>query len=152
MEIRQLTADDLPSLLQLYRQLDQDNASISLEKSTVLWETEIASDPNICYFGAVEQNIVVSTCYAVLIPNLTNGNRSICFVENVVTDEKYRRQGLARKVIEAAVAFAKAHHCYKVILQSGVKRTEAHRFYESIGFDGSTKKAFDMRLPDTKSL
>jgi len=43
-------------------------------------------------------------------------------------------------------AFAQERHCYKVILQSGTARTEAHRFYEHMGFNGSSKKAFDMRL------
>jgi hypothetical protein len=33
-----------------------------------------------------------------------------------------------------------------VILQSGIARTEAHQFYENKGFDGESKKAFDMRL------
>ena len=49
-------------------------------------------------------------------------------------------------MIGMAVGFAKERHCYKVILQSGKARTEAHRFYERIGFDGESKKAFDMRL------
>ena len=45
-----------------------------------------------------------------------------------------------------AVAFAKEHHCYKVILQSGIARSEAHQFYEHKGFNGVSKKAFDMRM------
>ena len=84
--------------------------------------------------------------YAVYIPNLMRGNRGICFIENVVTDREYRNLGLASKVIDMAIAFAKDHHCYKVILQSGMTRQEAHLFYESKGFNGESKKAFDMRL------
>ena len=60
--------------------------------------------------------------------------------------EEYRKRGLASKVIDMAVEFAKEHHCYKAILQSGITRTEAHQFYENKGFSGSSKKAFDMRL------
>ena len=45
-----------------------------------------------------------------------------------------------------AVDYARDLNCYKAILQSGIKRTEAHAFYESIGFDGSSKKAFEMRF------
>lgn len=30
--------------------------------------------------------------------------------------------------------------------QSGAARIEAHRFYEHVGFNGASKKAFDMRL------
>ena len=89
---------------------------------------------------------MVSTCYAVYIQNLTRGSRGICFIENVVTDRAYRNRGLASRVIDMAIAFAKEHHCYKVILQSGIFRTGAHRFYERKGFNGASKKAFDLRL------
>lgn len=147
MEFRELTASDLASLLQLYRQLDADDAEISEEHSRQVWE-EIGRNDDIRYFGAVDDGRVVSSCYAVYIPNLTRGNRGICFIENVVTDRAYRKRGLASWVIDMAIAFAKERHCYKVILQSGISRTEAHHFYESKGFSGTSKKAFDMRLED----
>ena len=147
MEFRRLTASDLPSLLELYRQLDADDAESTAEHNMEVWK-EIERNPDIRYFGAVDGGRVVSSCYAVYIPNLTRGNRGICFIENVITDKEYRKQGLASRMIDMAVSFAKERHCYKVILQSGMSRTEAHRFYESKGFNGTSKKAFDMRLED----
>ena len=147
MEFRRLTASDLPSLLELYRQLDADDAESTAEHSIEVWK-EIERNPDIRYFGAVDGGRVVSSCYAVYIPNLTRGNRGICFIENVITDKEYRKQDLASRMIDMAVSFAKERHCYKVILQSGMSRTEAHRFYESKGFNGTSKKAFDMRLED----
>ena len=145
MEFRRLTSDDLPSLLELYNQLDEDNDKCSFEESEKVWR-EIENNSNIQYFGAVDNGKVVSTCYAVYIPNLTRGNRGICFIENVVTDKDYRSKGLASKVIDMAVSFAKERNCYKAILQSGISRTEAHKFYENRGFNGTSKKAFDMRF------
>ncbi len=145
MEFRKLTVSDLPSLLELYRQLDENDDQCSFEQSKRAWN-EIEENSNIQYFGAIDDGKVVSTCYAVYIPNLTRGSRGICFIENVVTDKEYRKRGLASKVIDMAIAFAKEHHCYKAILQSGMARTEAHRLYENKGFDGTSKKAFDMRL------
>ena len=145
MEFRRLTGADLTSLLELYRQLDADDDQSTPEQSEKVW-MQIENDPNIQYFGAIDNGKVVSTCYAVYIPNLTRGNRGICFIENVVTDQEYRKRGLASKVIDMAVEFAKEHHCYKAILQSGITRNEAHQFYENKGFSGSSKKAFDMRF------
>ena len=134
MEFRTLTGSDLGSLVELYQQLDPKDG-LSAEACEAAWK-EIEKNPDIRYFGAVEDGKVVSTCYAVIIPNLTRGCRGICFIENV----------LGSRVIGMAVGFAKERRCYKVILQSGKARTEAHRFYERIGFDGESKKAFDMRL------
>ena len=144
MKFRTLTGSDLGSLLELYQQLDPKDG-LSAEACEAAWK-EIEKNPDIRYFGAVEDGKVVSTCYAVIIPNLTRGCRGICFIENVVTDREYRNRGLGSRVIGMAVDFAKERHCYKVILQSGKARTEAHRFYERIGFDGESKKAFDIRL------
>lgn len=142
MEIRELKTDDLESLLELYIQLSDTNKGYSYEKALAVWKDEIENNKSIKYFGAVDNGKVVSTCYCAIIPNLTNNAKSIGFIENVVTDENYRKQGLAKKVIDKAVEFAKANNCYKVFLESGIARTEAHKFYEKIGFETGSKKSF----------
>jgi len=45
-----------------------------------------------------------------------------------------------------AIEYAKEQGRYKVTLQSGIKREEAHRFYESVGFDGNSKRAFEIKF------
>lgn len=142
MEIRELKISDLASLLELYVQLSDVNKNYSYEKSLDVWKSEIEGNKNIKYFGAVDGGKVVATCYCAIIPNLTNGGRSIGFIENVITHKDYRRQGLAKKVIDAAVEFARSNDCYKVFLESGITRTEAHIFYEKIGFETGQKKSF----------
>ncbi len=144
MEIRLLNKNDLPSLLNLYVQLDEKNRALSAENVEGIWK-EIEENKNIFYIGAVDGEKVVSTCYLAIIPNLTYG-KAIGFIENVVTDENYRKQGLGRKVINRALQIAREHNCYKAILQSGIARTQAHEFYKSLGFNGESKKAFDLRF------
>ncbi len=145
MEFRKLTKEDIPSLLELYVQLDGPNDGFSVEDANCVWE-KISSNPAITYFGAVDGGKVVSTCYLVIIPNLTRHGSSIGFIENVVTDSKYRRQGLARHVMQMAIEEAKRCGCYKAILQSGISRKEAHRMYENLGFNGASKRAYDLRF------
>lgn len=142
MEIRELNAADLESLLELYVQLSDVNKDCPCKKALDVWKNEIEGNKNIKYFGAVDDGKVVATCYCAIIPNLTNGVRPIGFIENVVTHKDYRLKGLARKVIDAATDFAKSRNCYKVFLESGVARTEAHKFYEKIGFETGSKKSF----------
>ena len=138
MEFRKLTGADLESLIDLYAQLDADMRKADPDKIKAAWN-EIERDDKIVYFGAVDNGKVVAACCAVIA-------RPLCLIENVVTDEQYRNRGLGKEVIGMAVHKAKESGCYKVMLQSGIKRTGAHAFYEKIGFDGDTKKAFDMRL------
>ncbi|MBR3764458.1 MAG: GNAT family N-acetyltransferase [Clostridia bacterium] len=145
MEIRRLTGADVPSLLRLYRQLSPEDEFPTEDAAADIWQ-QIEAQESIIYLGAVEAGEVVSTCFLAIIPNLCHGGQSICLVENVVTDEKYRRQGLGRRVMQEAVRIAREQGCYKVMLQSAAYRTGAHRFYEEFGFDRQRKLAFDLRL------
>ena len=152
MEIRELNENDLESLIKLYEQLDGKNGDFNVEDARAIWKNEIEENPNIKYFGAVEDTAigkkVVSTCFVAIIPNLTRLGGAICFVENVVTDKNYRKQGLGKKVMEKAIEFAREKNCYKVILESGTWRTEAHQFYRNLGFDDTAKKSFLLKLKD----
>ena len=148
MELRELNEKDLESLIKLYEQLDGANGDYSVEDARKIWQQEIEGNKKIKYFGVVENGKVISTCYCLIIPNLTRLGSSIAFVENVVTDSEYRGQGLGRKVMEKAIEFARKNNCYKVILQSASFRKEAHQFYKNLGFDGESKKAFILKLKD----
>ena len=152
MEIRELNESDLESLIKLYEQLDGKNGDFAVEDARKIWKNEIEGNPNIKYFGAVEDSAkgqkVVSTCFVAIIPNLTRFGGAICFVENVVTDKNFRKQGLGKKVMEKAIEFAREKNCYKVILESGAWRTEAHQFYRNLGFDDTAKKSFLLKLKD----
>ncbi|MEE3410420.1 MAG: GNAT family N-acetyltransferase [Treponema sp.] len=146
MEIRELNEGDLESLVKLYEQLDGSNEGFTAEAARLVWKSEIEGNKNIKYFGAIEDGKVVSTCFCLIIPNLTRLGSSACFVENVVTDKNHRGQGLGKKIMERAIAFARERGCYKVILESASFRKEAHQFYKNLGFDGDSKKAFIMKL------
>ena len=97
MELRELNEKDLESLIKLYEQLDDAIGNFTAEDARKIWKTEIEGNKKIKYFGAVENGKVISTCYCLIIPNLTHLGSSIAFVENVVTDSEYRWQGLAVK-------------------------------------------------------
>ena len=148
MEIRGLNQGDLESLIKLYEQLDGKNSGFSVEDARGIWKNEIDENPNIKYFGAIENGKVVSTCFCAVIPNLTRLGGSIGFIENVVTDKDFRKQGLGKKVMDKAIEFAREKNCYKVILESSAWRTEAHQFYRNLGFDDTAKKSFLLKLKE----
>jgi ribosomal protein S18 acetylase RimI-like enzyme len=139
-----LTENELLSLLELYEQLNPNDNIIDETTTKSVWEK--IKTQNIKYFAAKENGKIIASCYVCIIPNLTRGGKSIGFIENIITDIEYRRKGIGKNVVKNAIEYAKEQNCYKVLLQSGNKRTNAHGFYESIGFDGKSKKAFEMRF------
>jgi GNAT superfamily N-acetyltransferase len=145
IEYRIARGEDLPGILALYRELDPTDPAIDAGRAASVWAEVCASD-RFAYFVALDGNTVASTANVSIIPNFTRGGRPFAIVENVVTDSRCRRRGIGRRVMEAAIDFARKRGCYKVVLLSGAARAEAHRFYESLGFSGSAKKGFDLRL------
>jgi len=143
--VRLATKKDLPGLISLYRELHPQEAPLDLSAAEALWKDMKSGD--LCsHYVAVYEDRVISSCSLAVIPNLTRGGRSYGVIENVITHPEHRREGAGKAVLKAAIAHARQRNCYKVMLMSGMERTEAHDFYHSLGFDGDRKKGFDMRL------
>ena len=139
--IREITKYDLPSLLLLYTQLHDNSMPEASETLTQLWE-QILADKNYHIVVADENNKIVSSCVLVLVPNLTHSQRPFAIVENVITDENYRKQGLASACLNYAKEIALSLNCYKIMLLSGSKQESAHRLYEKVGYNKNDKTAF----------
>ena len=80
-----------------------------------------------------------------IIENITRKGTPYAIIENVVVDEGARGQRHGEALIEQAVEEARRAGCYKVSLTSNKRRTEAHRFYERLGFV-QTHEAFRINL------
>jgi GNAT superfamily N-acetyltransferase len=142
--IREATREDIPQLLELYTQLNPDDKPVEVSLAADIWEKAVEN--GVTYFVADICGHIAGSCYIAVIPNLTRSGSSIGFIENVITCAEHRRRGVGRQLLEAAIRYAKEQGCYKVVLQSGNKRKEAHEFYESVGFDGDSKRAFEIRF------
>ena len=143
--IRKAQEEDLHGILILYQQLFP-NEDYSDYKAFLKTWSDILSDKKIHCFIAYNDETPVATCTVTIIPNLTRNQRPYAVIENVVTHESFRKMCYGRAIIEKAIECAKSNHCYKVMLLSSFERNGAHQFYEKIGFDGNSKKGFQMRI------
>lgn len=132
--VRRVHCNELPQLLDLYRQLNPNDAPLPpIDAVNAIWE-EIQANPRLHYFVIAIDNRLVSTCALTIVPNLTRGARPYGLIENVITDVANRRQGYAGALLRAALNYAWSVNCYKVMLMTGSKRESTLRFYESVGF------------------
>ena len=60
-----------------------------------------------------------------------------CYVSSIITNEDERGKGNGVKLMDHAKELAKARGCKALVLDSGMPRTQAHRFYEIYGFEKS---------------
>lgn len=143
--LRRLRIDDLDQLLGLYAHLyPEDIAEVAPGARAAAWNAILRDDAQ-CYLGAFVGDRLVASAFAVVVPNLTRGARSFAIIENVVTDPEHQRHGHGRAVIDALVEHVFGAGCYKVMLQTSSVRDGAHVFYESLGFNGDSKRAFVLR-------
>jgi ribosomal protein S18 acetylase RimI-like enzyme len=145
MEYKIAQESDLDGIMKLYAQLDPNNSSYDLKDALNTWH-KILKTESIRYFVARDNGRIVGTCSISIIPNLTKGVRPFAVIENVITDAEYRKMGIGKSIMNMAVKFAKENNCYKVQLLSGITRTDAHIFYEKIGFSGNSKKGYELRF------
>lgn len=141
MSTREVNEKDLLGLLELYTQL-HDNQLPEMGKSLFeLWD-EILQDKNHHIIVAVEDGKIVSSCVLIIVPNLTHNQKPYAFIENVITNELHRGQGLASDCLEYARQIAKQYGCYKIMLMTGSKKESTLNFYRRAGYNSEDKTAF----------
>lgn len=141
MEIREIDEKDLHALLKLYTEL-HDNPMPEINGNLLgLW-ANIILDKNHRIIVAVEDNQIVSSCVLIIVPNLTRNQRSYALIENVITADSYRRQGLASACLERAKQIAQLNGCYKIMLMTGSKKDSTLNFYRKAGYNSEDKTAF----------
>lgn len=102
------------------QQIEQRLVQIQDNKSHVVYVATLANDYVIGWAHA-------HTCDLIIIPN-----QALLF--GLVVDEDYRHAGIGRTLMQYIEEWAALVGCEGVILRSNIKRTEAHIFYEKIGY------------------
>ena len=143
--IREAVKEDLKEVLELYLHLHENSIPEDNEHLRNTWE-QIINDPNHHLLLNEIDGKIVSSCVCVIIPNLTRGVRPYAFVENVVTHKDYRGNEYASECLAYAKKIAEENNCYKVMLLTGSKRPETHRFYEQAGYNSNDKTAYYQKL------
>ena len=139
--IREIKDTDFDSLMELYMQLHDNPMPDKTLEIMELWK-RILEDKDHHIIVAEEDGKIVSSCVCVIIPNLTHNQQPYAFVENVITDEKYRRRGLATECLNYARKIAQNENCYKIMLLTGSKKESTLDFYRQAGYNSEDKTAF----------
>jgi GNAT superfamily N-acetyltransferase len=98
---------------------------------------EIEADPNNELIVAELDGKVIGTLQLVVTPSLSYRGSKRSIVESVRVDSSLRGKGIGREMMLWAIERAKQRGCISMHLTSHNDRTDAHRFYESLGFSKS---------------
>lgn len=145
VHVRTAQTGDFTGVLALLPILNPEDPPTDRTKALEAWDS-ILGNPSLTYLVAEAPGGIIGACLLAILPNLTRGVRPFGVIENVVVDSRFRRMGVATRLLEHAKTLSVVAGCYKLMLMSNNKRTEAHRLYERIGFEKVSKAGFDLRL------
>lgn len=137
MEIELISEKYVDDLLVLYNQLLPNEQFVN---NSTLSETinKIESYDDYYILVGVINNVAVTTCSLIILPNITHGQRPYAIIENVVTHREHQKKGYAMKILQYAIDVAKGANCHKILLQTRRKELHVHKLYKHLGF--STKE------------
>jgi GNAT superfamily N-acetyltransferase len=131
---RTATETDLPAIVAL---LADDPIGAGREGESDAYRTafaKITADPHNHLVVADVDGEVAGTLQLTYIPGISRMGAERALVEAVRVASAHRSQGLGRKMITWAIDQARERGCALVQLTSDKRRTDAIRFYESLGF------------------
>lgn len=132
--IRAAGESDLPAVLALYAQPRIDEgAMLPLDEARFIFK-RFSLYPDYRLYVATRMGRVVGSFALLIMDNLGHMGARSGVVEDVVVDPACQSQGIGGEMMRYARERCTASGCYKLALSSNLKREQAHRFYESIGF------------------
>lgn len=132
MLIRTANENDLPDILELYSQIDNEK-SLSIDEAKTIFN-KMGSYPDYQIYVVEIDGKIIGTFALAIMDNLAHMGSKSGLIEDVVVSEAFRGQRIGKQMMAHAVEICKKESCYKVCLSSNLKRCDAHKFYEGIGF------------------
>lgn len=106
---------------------------------------QIDGDPNQLLMVADRNDEVIGTLQLTIIPGLSRRGSTRGLIEAVRVAAPARGSGLGTELIQWAIEESRTRGCTLVQLTSDKTRTNAHRFYENLGFTNS-HEGFKLKL------
>ena len=108
---------------------------------------DVLADPqSFAFFLADEDGSYHGFCHGVFFNTFWLSGPT-CYISSLIVNEGERHQGYGTQLMNHARDLARAHGCKGLVLDSGLPRTDAHRFYENYGFEKSCY-GFDLMLEE----
>lgn len=108
---------------------------------------QIRADPANFLLVVEDAAEVVATAFLTLCLDPMFAFRPYAVVENVVVADSRRGRGIGRRLVAHLEALAAGADCTKLMLLSSSHRTDAHAFFERVGFISDKKRGFVKYLP-----
>ena len=127
--------EDLPAISELYAQpgLD-DGRKLTLDEAKNVF-ARFSTYPNYKIYIAKVDGKVEGTFGLLIMDNLGHQGAPSGIIEDVAVSPSQQGKGIGKTMMTFAMEKCRKAGCYKLALSSNLKRSNAHEFYKSLGFE-----------------
>lgn len=146
--IREAREDDIPALVALYAADEFGHGDSTDPALLPIYSkafTRISESNAETLYVAEAAGEIVGTFQTLMTTTLTGRGTTAMIIEAVQTRSDQRGKGVGAKMMAFCIEEARVRGASLVQLTSNVSRTDAHRFYERLGFTRS-HAGFKMKL------
>jgi GNAT superfamily N-acetyltransferase len=133
--IRVAEASDVPAVLRIYSQPAVDAGEVLSKEAAAALLERFSRYPSYSLYVACVEGEVVGTFALMVMDNLGHLGKPSAIVEDVAVEPRYQRRGIGGQMMRFAMQKAAELGCYKLTLSAAKHRVNAHKFYESLGFE-----------------
>lgn len=138
MSVRKARLADIQEIIRLLTELGRPKPEDRIQRTkfrkTIL---EYLHDKDRQVFVAVHDSKIVGMASLVFLSRLNQTSTEL-WIPDLIINENYRSIGIGRQIMKTCEKIAKQRKCFRIRLESGNKRKDAHLFYRKIGFEQSS--------------
>ena len=141
MIIREMIAEDIPQLAQIYKQFWNEESS---HETMFKNYNKFQGNGSHVLLSAVENNRLIGSVMGVICGELYGDCKPFMVLENMIVDNNSRKNGVGKALIFELEKKAREKNCTQIILVTETNRVDACKFYESEGY--SPEKGYKKKL------
>ena len=132
LNIRQVRKDDFNEIFELLRQLWADS-KLDYDLLMGVYNKAVDSETQKMIVGELDDKII-GFCSLTIKNNLWQAG-NLGHIDELIIAQEHRKKGFGKLMMDSIALIAKNLKCKRIELDSAFYRKEAHKFYESVGYE-----------------
>lgn len=135
MKVRQAVSSDVSSIIKLLDELGRPKPASNSDKtkfSRLVRKYMNGSDTIILV--AEDSSDIIGMASLVFVSRL-NQTRQELWIPDMIVSRYHQSKGVGKALAKRFTKIAKENNCFRIRLESGNSRKQAHAFYKKIGFE-----------------
>lgn len=135
--------EDLEELAMLFEELSESKTNYEKMVENFNW---MKANPDYVLLGAKYNGELAGTIMGIICRDMVGECKPFMVIENVIVKSSRRGKGIGKILMHKLEDIGRERDCYYTMFVSLMRRREAHKFYESVGYSFDVVQGFKKYL------